>query len=102
MGWKKEAGLNRRLVQFRLTDPEPLLFHNEPIVRDGKIVGQLSSGNYGHFLGGAIGLGYVPGKGETAADVLGSAYQIEVAGVRHEAVASLAPMYDPKAERVKA
>jgi 4-methylaminobutanoate oxidase (formaldehyde-forming) len=99
---KKEAGLERRLVQFRLTDPEPLLFHNEPIVRDGKIVGQLSSGNYGYFLGGAIGLGYVPCKGEAAADVLGSAYQIEVAGVRHEAVASLAPMYDPKAERVKA
>ena len=36
---KKEAGLTRRLVQFRLNDPEPLLFHNEAIVRDGKIVG---------------------------------------------------------------
>jgi 4-methylaminobutanoate oxidase (formaldehyde-forming) len=89
-------------VQFRLTDPEPLLFHNEPIVRDGTIVGQLSSGNYGHFLGGAIGLGYVPCKGETAADVLGSTYQIEIAGRRHEAVASLKPMYDPAAERAKA
>ena len=40
-------------------DPEPLLFHGEPILRDGKIVGQVTSGNYGHTLGGAIGLGYV-------------------------------------------
>ncbi len=57
---KREAGLARRMVQFRLTDPEPLLFHNEPILRDGVIVGHLSSGNYGHALGGAVGLGYVP------------------------------------------
>ena len=73
---KKEAGLEARLVQFRLTDPEPLLYHNEPILRDGAVVGYLSSGNYGHTLGGAIGLGYVPCKGESAAQLLGSAYQI--------------------------
>ena len=98
---KQEAGLNRRMVQFRLTDPEPLLFHNEAIVRDGKIVGPVTSGNYGHHLGGAIGLGYVPCQGQSEAEVLASSYEIEVAGVRHKAVASLVPMYDPKAARVK-
>lgn len=99
---KEEAGLSRRLVQFRLEDPEPLLFHNEAVVRDGRIVGPVTSGNYGHALGGAIGLGYVPCAGETEAEVLASTYEIEIAGVRHRAVASLAPMYDPKSERVKA
>ena len=98
---KKEAGLDRRLVQFKLTDPQPLLFHNEALVRDGKIVSIVTSGNYGHHLGGAIGLGYVPCKGESEADVLGSAYEIEIAGTRVKAEASLAPMYDPKAERVR-
>lgn len=98
---KREAGLDRRLVQFRLTDPEPLLFHNEAIVRDGAIVGTITSGNYGHALGAAIGLGYVPCAGESEADVLSSAYAIEIAGVRHAAEASLKPMYDPKAERVR-
>ncbi|MER8432624.1 GcvT family protein [Mesorhizobium caraganae] len=98
---KKEAGLSRRLVQFRLKDPEPLLFHNEAILRDGKIVGPITSGNYGHHLGGAIGLGYVPSKGESEADVLSSSYEIEIAGERFTAEASLKPMYDPKAERVK-
>ena len=98
---KTEAGLDRRMLQFRLVDPEPLLFHNEAIVRDGKIVGPITSGNYGHVLGGAIGMGYVPCQGQSEADVLGSGYEIEVAGVRHKAVASLAAMYDPKSERVR-
>ena len=98
---KRDDGLNARLVQFRLTEPEPLLYHNEPIVRDGQIVGYLSSGAYGHHLGGAMGLGYVPCKGQTAADVLGSTYEIDVAGTRVRAEASLRPMYDPKSERVK-
>ncbi|WP_103256975.1 GcvT family protein [Tabrizicola aquatica] len=99
---KAEAGLDRRMVQFRLTDPEPLLFHNEAIVRDGKIVGPVTSGNYGHFLGGAVGMGYVPAKGQTDADILGARYEIEVAGQRHEAVASLVPMHDPNSDRVRA
>jgi glycine cleavage system T protein len=98
---KEEAGLDRRLVQFRLVDPEPLLFHNEAIVRDGKIVGTITSGNYGHYLGGAIGLGYVPCRGEREADVLGSPYEIEIAGERFAAEASLKPMYDSRAKRVR-
>jgi glycine cleavage system T protein len=98
---KREEGLARRMVQFQLTDPEPMLFHNEALVRDGEIVSIVTSGNYGHALGGAIGMGYVPCPGETAEDVLGSTYEIEVAGVRHAAKASLAPLYDPKSERVR-
>ncbi|MEM8592891.1 MAG: FAD-dependent oxidoreductase [Pseudomonadota bacterium] len=99
---KKEDGLANRLLQFKLTDPEPLLYHNEPVVRDGEIVGYLSSGAYGHSLGGAIGLGYVPCEGESAADVLASSYEIDVMGTRVKAEASLKPLYDPKSERVKA
>jgi 4-methylaminobutanoate oxidase (formaldehyde-forming) len=99
---KRETGLNRRLVQFRLKDAEPLLFHNEAIVRDGRIVDTITSGNYGHYLGGAIGMGYVPCKGQSAEDVLASSYEIEIAGERFAAEASLKPIYDPKSERVRA
>jgi glycine cleavage system aminomethyltransferase T len=98
---KKETGLNTRMMQFRLNDPEPLLYHNEPLLRDGEIVGYLSSGAYGHSLGGAIGMGYVPCKGETTADLLASTYEIDVAGTRVSAQASLKPLYDPTAARVK-
>ncbi|MFZ1725930.1 MAG: FAD-dependent oxidoreductase [Albidovulum sp.] len=98
---KKEAGLAKRLVQFKMTDPDVMVYHNEPLIRDGKIVSYLSSGAYGHHLGAAIGMGYVPCPGESAADVLGSAYQVEIAGRRVGAEPSLAPIYDPKSERVR-
>ncbi|MCO6385487.1 FAD-dependent oxidoreductase [Aliihoeflea sp. 40Bstr573] len=97
----KQSGLSRRLVQFRLDDPRPLIFHNEAIVRDGEIVGTITSGNYGHHLGSAIGLGYVPSRGESPDSILSSDYQIEIAGIRHAATACLKPLYDPTAERVR-
>ena len=99
---KDEAGFERRMLQFRLKDPEPLIFHNEAIVRDGKIIGPVTSGAYGHHLGAAVGLGYVPCKGQSEAELLASTYEIEIAGQRHEAMASIAPMYDPSSERVRA
>ncbi|WJY21486.1 FAD-dependent oxidoreductase [Fontisubflavum oceani] len=99
---RKDEGLQSRLLQFQLTEPEPLLFHAEPILRNGEIVGYITSGNYGHTLGASIGMGYVPCAGEAAADVLASSYEIEVAGDRIAATPSLKPLYDPKSERVKA
>ncbi|OSQ50992.1 GcvT family protein [Marivita geojedonensis] len=99
---KREGGLQTRMVQFCLTDPEPLLYHHEPILRDGEIAGYLSSGAYGHHLGGAVGMGYVPCAGESPEQVLASTYEIDVAGTRVKAEASLKPMYDPTAARVKA
>ena len=100
---KKETGLSRRLIQLQLKDPGPLLYHNEPLIRDGQIVGFLTSGNYGHHLGGAIGLGYVPVEpGEKTSETLGSTFEVEVAGQCFEALASFKPLYDPKAERVRA
>ena len=99
---KKQAGLSKRLMQFRLHDSEPLLFHNEPVWRDGKIAGYVTSGAYGHHLGAAIGLGYVTCEvGETPANMLAGAYEIEIAGERFGAVASLQPQYDPKSERIR-
>ncbi|NIZ03088.1 GcvT family protein [Thalassospira lucentensis] len=98
---KREIGLTKRILQFRLTDPEPMLFHNEPILRDGKIVGYLSSGAYGHHVGGAIGLGYVPCEGQKPDDILASSYEIDVAGTRVAAEVSLRPLYDPTGSRMR-
>ena len=99
---RKETGPKARMVQFLLQDSAPLLYHNEPILRDGEIVGYLSSGGYGHTLGAAVGLGYVPCEGQSAADVLASSYEIDVKGTRVKATASLKPMYDAKSEKVRA
>ncbi len=99
---KEQQGLTRRMVQFLARDPDAMIFHNEAIVRDGRIVGPVTSGNYGHALGGAVGMGYVPCAGESEAEVLASTYQIEIAGRRFTAEASLVPMYDPKSLRMRA
>ena len=98
----REAGLKRKLVQFLLNDPEPLLYHNEPILRDSRIAGYLTSGSYGHHLGAAVGLGYVDCPStEPDSDTLTSDYEINVAGVRVPATASLRPLYDPTSARVR-
>jgi 4-methylaminobutanoate oxidase (formaldehyde-forming) len=95
---QKETGVGRQLLQFQLQDPDPLLYHNEPIWRDDELVGHVTSGAYGHTLGGCIGLGYVSND---SGDVLQGDYEIEVAGTRFAADASLRPMYDPDNERIR-
>jgi len=95
---QREAGIQKRLVQFQLRSPEPLLYHNEPIWRGDTIVGFVRSGMYAHTLGAAVGLGYVT---DAAGGVDADAYEIEVAGVRQAALASLRPLYDPKQERIR-
>jgi glycine cleavage system aminomethyltransferase T len=99
---KDKGVLKHRLVQFLLQDPEPLLYGSEPIYRDGKLVGSLNSGAYGHTLGGAVGLGNVKNENGVTADFVKSgSYEIEVVGVLYPAKASLRPMYDPKGERIR-
>jgi glycine cleavage system aminomethyltransferase T len=63
---QKQSALRKRLVQFKLKSPEPLLYHNEPIWKGGSIVGFIRSGMYGHTLGAAVGLGYVTSAPDTA------------------------------------
>jgi len=97
----RATGPKRRLVQFLLDDPAAMVWHNEPILRDGAIVGTVTSGNYGHHLGASVALGYVPCAGESPDAVLASRYEIDVAGRRVGAKASLKPLYDPQALRVR-
>ena len=96
---QKAGGLKQRLVQFLLTSPEPLLYHNEPIWRGDVIVGYIRSGMYAHTLGAAAGLGYVATPDGAAPALEG--YEIEIAGVRYPATASLRPMFDPANTRIK-
>jgi 4-methylaminobutanoate oxidase (formaldehyde-forming) len=117
VGWQKDAdftgrsalekqrreGLSRRLLQFQLPDPEVMLHHDEPIYRDGQRMGLTTSGGWGYTVGAAIALGYAKGEpGALDADwVRAGEWEIEVAGRRHAATASLRPAYDPAGRRVR-
>ena len=99
---RRDAGAERQLLQFLLKDPAPLLYHDEPVYVDGRMIGRTTSGAYGHTLGGAVALGYVRGVAAEITDMIKSAaFEIEVAGRRLAAAASLEPMYDPKSLRVR-
>jgi 4-methylaminobutanoate oxidase (formaldehyde-forming) len=98
--------LPKRLVQVMLADASPdapMLYHEEPILRDGQIVGSVKSGAWGHRLGRSVGMGYVGLEGGVTRDWLESGtWQIEVACRAWPARVQLQPWYDPKNERIKA
>ncbi|HYL03833.1 MAG TPA: FAD-dependent oxidoreductase [Steroidobacteraceae bacterium] len=100
---QRAAGVRRRLVALALEHAGPLLYHNEPIWRDGELVGKVSSGTFGHTIGAALGLGYVANGGEPVSDqwIASGRYEVEVAAERVPARVSLRPFYDPASERVK-
>ena len=99
---ESERPLKKRLAQFLLQDPEAVLDQHEPILRDGEIVGHLSSGSYGHTLGGSVGLGYVKcAEGITPGYIDAGTFEIDVGGSRIPARASLRALYDPKGERAR-
>jgi len=99
---QKEEGVKKRLVQFALDDPNAMLYHNEPIYRNDKIVGFISSGMYAHTIGSSMGMGYIThDEPITAKFIRDGNYEIEVANERFTARASLRPFYDPKSLRIK-
>ncbi|MCP4318161.1 MAG: aminomethyl transferase family protein, partial [Hyphomicrobiales bacterium] len=101
---QKAAGPpKKRLAMFKLRDTRPVLFHEELIIRDGEIVGYISSGVKSFTLGTSIGMGYVNhGDGVTNDLVDNSTWEIEIAGKRYAADASLRAFFDPGGERVRA
>ena len=99
---QRHAGLTRRLVQFRLDDPGPLLYHDEPVFRDGQLVGRITSGMYGHTVGAALGMSYVDCEpGTPRAQVVEGAFEVDVNGVLVPATASYRPFYDPDSLRTR-
>ena len=99
----REAPLGRRLLQFLMLDPEPVLWGNEPIFRDGVIVGYTSSAAYGHTLGGSVALGYVGDPEQNfREDWLAGRYEVEHNGRRYDLKPFLKPAYDPGRKRIKA
>jgi len=99
----RDTPLARGLVTFILEDPEPLLLGDEPIYRDGALVGRITSGAYGHTLGRSVGMGYVGHPdGVDAAFVRAGRWELEIATERFAAAADLEPPYDPRSARVRA
>lgn len=100
---QKESGvLPKRMLHFKLRNPEPLTYHGEPVMRDGEIVGYLNSGSYGHHLGASVGLAYVHHDTDVSEDWIASgSWSIRVEGIDYDADASSGPLYDPENAKIR-
>jgi len=100
---KAEGPLRRRIVQILVKDPEPMMYHAEVVRRDGVAVGYIRAASYGFTLGGAVGLAMVD-AGDRPADakwIESGTWDVEIAGQRYPALASIRPLYDPQMLRIK-
>ncbi len=99
---EREQPRHDALVQVLLTDPEPLMFGAEVMLRNGVPVGDVRSASYGWTLGGAVGIASVAGGAPiTRAWLDEGVWEVDVAGIRVPATVSLRPLYDPTSARVR-
>jgi 4-methylaminobutanoate oxidase (formaldehyde-forming) len=91
----KANGVKRRLCCFTLERYAGAI-GGEAIIRDGRVLGVTSSGNYGHTIGKTIVLGYLPIEETTHRDFTVEVFGESIAAVRHDT-----PLYDPRNERLK-
>ncbi len=88
---------SKRLVQFRLDDPELLVYHDEPILADQEVVGITTSAAWSYLEDRCLAMGYVHHPEGVTADWLAEgSFAIDVGGRRVPATASLRSFYRPR------
>ena len=96
----------KRMVCLALADggdKAPMMYHEEPIYRDGVIVGSTTSGAWGHRINASLGMGYVKNPDGVTKDwIEAGKWEVEIAWQRYPANVQLQSFYDPKGERIKA
>ncbi|MGK2881267.1 MAG: GcvT family protein [Mycobacterium sp.] len=101
----KADGPRKKLVGFTVDDAEATLWGGEAILRDGVVVGQVTSAAWGETVGASVGLAYVrsPERDQKvdAAWVKAGRYQVNVGGDIHPISVSLRALYDPDNARIR-
>ena len=102
---QKEAGakgMKKKLVIFTIDDPEPLIYHDEPIYRNGELAGENTHGSYAHMLGKSIGMVYLSNPdGITDEWIMDAQYEIEVEDKRYPITIHLKAPWDPAGKSIK-
>ena len=88
---EKQSGGALRLVSFKVEAGDADAIGDEPIWHDGKVVGWVTSGAYGHRVGSSLALGYVPAAVASATE----GFEIEIIGERHKAILLAGAAFDP-------
>ena len=101
---QRDSGVaKRRLVQLKLHAPfHEILYHDEPIWLDGRIVGSVTSGAFGHRVGAQLGMGYISHPDGVTREMLATSdFNVQIADRMYPVAAQLAPWFDPKGMRIK-
>lgn len=98
---QQETGVSRRLLSFVFESPEAFAHHHEPIFRDGRRCGSVTSASFGHSLGRAVALGWVTLGDMDPAAIRASSFEIEVADRRFAVAAHLKAPVDPSGARMR-
>jgi dimethylglycine dehydrogenase len=85
-----------RLREERLHRP-PDVWADEPIWKDGEVVGFVTSGGYAHFVEKSVALGFVP----SAMIEAGAGFEIEILGDLRPATLITEALFDPRGERMR-
>jgi dimethylglycine dehydrogenase len=88
---EKRVGGKLRLATFAVEADDADAIGDEPIWRDGRVIGWVTSGGYGHCVGKSLAMGYIEKEHAEAED----GFEIEIIGERRLAVRLAAPAYDP-------
>jgi len=92
----------KRLIQFRVEDPDLLTYHDEPLYRDGVVVGRTSSSMWSATQDRCCAMGYVEHDRAITKDWLDTgSWETNIAGRRVAVSTSIRSWYDPKNERPK-
>jgi dimethylglycine dehydrogenase len=94
---ERGSGGRLRLCAFQVDAGDADAIGDEPIWHDGKPLGWVTSGGYGHFVGTSLALGYVPREVADAID----GFEIEIIGERRRAKRLAAPLFDPTGARMR-
>jgi len=95
---KARNHVQRKLCCMTFDDPEAIVLGQEPILSDGRVLGSVTSANYGYSVGKYIFYGYLPH--EYTAPL--TRVEVQYLGRRYAATVTTDPVYDPKSERMRA
>ena len=96
---EKQRGVTKRFCTLKIEAGDLDPPYMSTIWHDGQVVGEVTSGYYGHRVQACIGLGML--KAEV--NVPGTAVEVEIFGTRYPAVVQDdQPMWDPKNTRIRA
>lgn len=99
---QNESPRIKRLIQFRLEDPELLAYHDEPLYRDGVNVGRTSSAMWSATQNRCCAMGYVDhpdGDAVTKDWIESAAWETNIGGRPVPLATSIRSWYDPLNQR---